>query len=233
MTGKERLDLEIMYMDKYMDLMDDGFLMDGEVVKQCHAPYPPYWFVTNKGRVFSVHKKKLQELKIHARKTGHANKSGERAGISWYVIYIDPDNNIQRHADIHRIVAEHFLEDEFPEIEGDRVVHHIKKRSTFREDEASECNCADNLQILPDSIHRALTHESSKTQAELDSESEERAKKSGCPCYELTQAQMQAILQQSLISSMSAFVIIKSNDDDVSQIKTAVYPVKNIIVTEE
>lgn len=233
MTGKERSDLETMYMDKYMDLMDDSILMDGEVVKQCHAPYPPYWFVTNKGRVFSVHKKKLQELKIHARKTGHANKSGERAGISWYVIYIDPDNNIQRHADIHRIVAEHFLEDEFPEIEGDRVVHHIKKRSTFREDEASECNCADNLQILPDSIHRALTHESSKTQAELDVESEERAKKSGCPEHELTQAQLQVMLMDNVLNSSDTILLITSLDDDVSQIKAAAYPVKNIIIEQE
>ena len=48
------------YAEKFEKL--NYIFQDGEVIKQCIAPYPCYWFVSNCGYVLSLHGKKVKKL---------------------------------------------------------------------------------------------------------------------------------------------------------------------------
>lgn len=224
------------YREKFYNLLAKTYYIpaEDEEFKQCDYPHPPYWFISNRGYLMSVYKKKIKIVKPIFDKTGAANKSGERNGKSWrYGTRYKKDATAPLNRwDMAKMMMQYFGENKFDSQE-ETEIHHIKKRNSFDEEEAHICNRADNLQILPKSVHKELTHYASKTQAELDAESEERAKKLGCPVYELTQAQLQVMLIDNVLNSSNTIVLITSNDDDVSQIKAAAYPVKNIIIEQE
>lgn len=147
------------YAAKFKKLMENFnyILQDGEVIVQCKPPYRPYWFVSNKGYIFSVYTNSIRILKLIYSKTGKKNKDGNRNGQSWRVASVKGiKHNIDRF-DIAKIVTEHFLECEFDTDEKTEI-HHKQKRNSFTPEEGHLCNSADNLQILPKSIHKELTH---------------------------------------------------------------------------
>lgn len=139
------------YQEKFNQLY---IPQDDELVTQCHDPYPPFWFISNKGRVYSVAHNGLQIVKAYPTNEGQNKK------LIWQYKYIDR-NGKTRHAKQHQLVAEHFKEDEFandPRYDDiPREVHHIRKTANFSPDEAESCNNADNLQILPRNVHKQAT----------------------------------------------------------------------------
>lgn len=63
---------------------------------------------------------------------------------------------------MHRLVAKYFCKNKFEgyaEVAGEPLeVHHILPESTFAEDEPFKANRSDNLQILPKSVHKDVSH---------------------------------------------------------------------------
>lgn len=131
---------------------------DDELVTQCHDPYPGYWFVSNKGRLFSVAHNALKIVRQYPEIS-----SGT---LRWNYKYIDANGKAQ-HIRTHQLIAEHFKDDAFrnyTEYEGmPREVHHINKTTNYAPDQAESCNRADNLQILPSTLHKQLTAYSNRT----------------------------------------------------------------------
>ena len=145
----------------YQEKFDSLYIpQDDELVTQCHDPYPPFWFVSNKGRVYSVAHNGLQIVKAYPTSEGHNKK------LIWQYKYID-SNGKTRHAKQHQLVAEHFKRDEFandPRYDGiPREVHHINKTANVSPDEGEICNHADNLQILPRNVHKQATAYGNRT----------------------------------------------------------------------
>lgn len=221
------------YAAKFKKLMENFnyISQDGEVIIQCKPPYRPYWFVSNKGYIFSVYTNSIRILKLIYSKTGKKNKDGNRNGQSWRVASVKGiKHNIDRF-DIAKIVTEHFLECEFDTDEKTEI-HHIQKRNSFTPEEGHLCNRADNLQILPKSIHKELTHYASKTNEEIDEELWQKIKKSGCPVYQFTEEQLEMILinaiRNSLANGVEPIMYTTTITNDVSEIKAEARPITSI-----
>lgn len=151
---------------------------DGEIIIQCHAPYPDYWFLSNMGYLLSCYKRGITIVKPNPKPTGKKNKDGSRSGRSWeYEYHVKGEKN-NRHIDMHKIMAEHFLLNEFETLE-DVDIHHIRPKNTFKENEPQFCNRVSNLQALPKSVHKDLTHKYGKTDEEYEEEARKRAEKAG------------------------------------------------------
>ena len=134
------------YKDKFDRLMAEKFdyiLQDGEQIVQCHEEYPPYWFISNKAYLFSVYRKKIKILKPFFDKTGYTNKDGERRGKTWRYSTMGADGKSNRFI-VARLVLEHFPNCEFESPEKFEA-HHIKKRTTFDENESTKCNRIDKI----------------------------------------------------------------------------------------
>ena len=55
-------------------------MQEGEQIVQCKEPYPAYWFMSNKGYLFSAYGNKIKVVKPNHRYTGTKNKDGSRTG---------------------------------------------------------------------------------------------------------------------------------------------------------
>lgn len=157
------------YQEKFNRLLEETNyqLQDGEEIRQCKDPYPAYWFVSNKGYLLSVAGKNIKIVKANYRKTGKSNKDGARSGGNWYYEYKIPGEKWNTKVTAHTLFAEHFLG---YERNKNLEVHHIKKSKSFSQEESEECNCVDNLQVLPKQIHQRATKIGSHTQDQLDDE---------------------------------------------------------------
>lgn len=225
------------YKEKFEKLMSkfNYVPQEGEVIVQCNEQYPPYWFISNKGYLFSAYYNDLKMIEPIFDRTGKANAAGERPGKQWrYSRRKESGSNLQRY-NMAQMIAEHFLESEFDSDE-ELETHHIKKRTTFQPEEAAQCNRAENLQLLPKSIHKQLTHYASKTSEQLDQEIADKVKAAGAPEYRLTQEQLQQILFNALQSCLGQGVqpITYSTSivDDVTQIEAEAHPIKNLIIVQ-
>ena len=58
-------------------------LQEGEQIVQCKEPYPAYWFVSNKGYLFSAYGSKIKVIKPNHRHTGIKNKDGRKLLHEW------------------------------------------------------------------------------------------------------------------------------------------------------
>lgn len=231
--GKHRVLTREEYAEKFDKLFSklNYVPQEAEKIVQCKEPYPSYWFVSNKGYVFSAYKNNIKILKPNFGCTGKANKEGKRAGKGWrYGTRIGGNKNLTRY-DMAKLMADHFIENEFRSDE-DIEIHHIRKKNNYSENEAQKCNSADNLQKLPKSIHKELTHYASKTQKELDQEVEKKIQKSGCPVYQFNQEQLQAIflnaLQSCLEQGVQPVIYTTTINDDVSKIEAEAHPISRV-----
>lgn len=203
------------YQKKFAEQMERFCYIrqEGEQIVQCKAPYPPFWFVSNIGYLFSAHKNRVKILKPNYRKTGKKNKNGERAGQDWYYEYREPGRKYNAHVNMHKIIADHFVE---PVIDGENMeVHHIKKRNQFEPEQAKDCNCAENLQKLPGKVHELATYYGSKSDQQIDADTMEKAK--NVPHYELTEEQMIRFVMQAMqqaIDAGEAALVIETNGAD-------------------
>ena len=220
------------YSDKFDKQMErfNYIKQPGEVILQCSAPYPDYWFLSNKGYLFSAYFDDARILKPHFRETGVKNKDGKRTGQDWYYEYKVEGEKNNRHISMHKLMAGMFVEDQFISDEK-RDTHHIQKRTSFEENQPQFCNRAENLQRIPTSIHVQATYYGSKTMEELDKETQKKIEESGCPQFFFNQQQLLKTLESALKSSMAAgvqpYIIMTTVEDDVSKIKVDVQPVKS------
>ena len=100
-------------------------MQDGEQIVQCKAPYPEYWFISNKGYLLSAYADKLRILKANHRYIGTMNKNGVRTGQDWYYEHRIEGEINNKHVLMHKIMNEHFGKNEFDSEETE--VHHIRK----------------------------------------------------------------------------------------------------------
>ena len=153
-------------------------MQDGEQIVQCKAPYPAYWFISNKGYMFSVYFDKIRITKPNHRYMGLKNKDGIRTNQDWYYEYKVDGEKHNKHVVMHKIMAEHFLNNVFGAEKNE--IHHIRKKLRYKPNDGKICNSADNLQLLPCGVHKTLTRYAGKTSAEHDKEFEQKMKDSFC-----------------------------------------------------
>ena len=218
------------YREKFNEQMNkfNYILQDGEKIVQCKAPYPDYWFISNKGYLFSAYSDKIRILKPNHRYTGAKNKSGIRPGQDWYYEYIVKGEKYNRHVTMYRVISDHFLKNEFDSANNE--IHHIRKKTLYKPNEGNVCNRVENLQLLPREIHKELTYYANKTSVEHDRELEKKIREADCPSYQLTQEQFEALikwnLQNCAAMGMIPVVYMTSITDDVSEIEAEAHPVK-------
>lgn len=227
--GKHKVLTREEYAEKFNEQMNryNYIPQAGEHIKQCEAPYPDYWFASDKGYVFTAYYKDVKILNDNPTEQGLKNKSGVRAGKKWRY------SNEGKDVPTWKVIADTFCENEFTGYENESEhIHHIQKRQTFEPNEGKLCNRAENLQKLPTPIHRELNHYHSKTMKELDEETQEKIIKSGCPVYGFTEEGLEQFLIQAIRSSLAngvePIIYTTTITDDVSQIKAEAHPVKSI-----
>lgn len=136
--------------DEYQKIFESLYIpQDDENVKQCKYPYPPYWFVSTKGRVYSVVSGKLEKLKAFCSNEKSKNKK------VWSYKYTSQKDGKQKNVKLHRLMAEHFIFRS--DKDNEKEVHHIERTINFDNDESESCNSIDNLQALPAKNHQELT----------------------------------------------------------------------------
>ena len=120
-------------------------MQEGEQIVQCKEPYPAYWFMSNKGYLFSAYGNKIKVVKPNHRYTGTKNKDGSRTGQDWYYEYKVKGQKHNKHVSMYRVMSDCFLENEFGS--DDNEIHHIRKKNQYKPSEGKECNRADNFQL--------------------------------------------------------------------------------------
>lgn len=215
------------YSKKFDDLMENTFnyvMQEGEQIVQCKEPYPAYWFVSNKGYLFSAYGNKIKVVKPNHRYTGTKNKEGIRTSQDWYYEYRIKGQKHCKHITMHRIMSDCFLKSEFGSENNEKnEIHHIRKKNQYKQSEARECNRADNLQLLPRDVHKNLTYYASKTDADHNKEMEEKIKNADCPSFQFSQEQFQMLLMAALydcnVSGGKAIMYTTTITDNVEDIE--------------
>ena len=189
------------YKKKFDDLRQHTYNFipqEDEIFKQCDGiTEPSYWFISNHGRLFSVYYKNepLKQISVNYTKSGTERKQHDWSYVTQY-------KGKQREPRLHRLVAKYFLKNEFDgyaEVEGEPLeVHHILPESTFAEDEPFKANRSDNLQILPKSVHRDVSH--------IDRFEKKISEQDTIPVYLITPQLIQAI-QKHIEDGKLAYIV--------------------------
>jgi hypothetical protein len=233
MTKKKNL-TRTEYAEKFKEQMSrfNYIPQEGEVIIQCKESYPPYWFISNKGYLFTAYYNDIKIMTPNYDETGKANSEGKRAGRDWrYGTRIGGNKNLTRY-NMARMMLDHFGKCEF-ETDEKIVAHHIDKRNNFQSNEAQRCNRADNLQLLPESVHKELTKYASKITDELDKEVEKKVKKSGCPQYYTND--LMSLIEPPLKESQELGIgaVFVMDESDPNNIKAKAYPITAIQFIED
>lgn len=182
---------------------------DGEQIIQCNDNYPPYWFVGNKGYVFSFYGKTVKILKPY-----YNPKTKQLS-------YRNAQN--MKSVSMPKLIAEHFVINEFPESKEPIETHHIRKRANYDGTQGQLCNQTDNLQQLPRTIHKRLTHYSNRTGEKIDKALFEKVEKAECPVIQLPQKELQdtvlTLIQQLFQENQQMQPIVYSTTLDNDPVK--------------
>ena len=147
MPEKERKTLDAIYDgygERFEKLLKDKMIdyEKDECFRQCSIPYyVPYWFISNKGNVWSLSGAKPRKLKPFAK--GNSDGRLERFKLR------TPYGNVF----LHQLVANHFCGDDFIKFAPNEPIeiHHV-------EPTAEDRDSADKLRKLPRSIHKMATY---------------------------------------------------------------------------
>ena len=201
---------------------------DEEII-QCREGYPPYWFVSNQGYLLTAYYKEPRVVKPNFDATGKANNDGKRAGRGWR--YATRYHGKFERYDMGRLMLDHFGNCEF-DTDEKLVCHHIDKRNNYDPNDANRCNRADNLQLLPDDVHKTLTKYASKTSDQFDVELMDKIAESGCPILQFTGEQLERMvinaIKDCLAQGGHPVVYSTTIIDDVSKIKAEAHPVTSV-----
>lgn len=141
------------YQAKFLKLLEKKenkqLFRAGEEIKQCMYPYPQYWFITSKSKLYSVYGSDIKLIKPSWYKT----KNKDHYNIWNYHYMLDGKLHTVR---MHVILAQHFLLS--PEILSMHLdleyhVHHIIPTKYFSKDEPYKCNALSNLQVVSAQLH--------------------------------------------------------------------------------
>lgn len=200
-------------------------LEEGEEFRQCKEPYPPYWFVSNQGYVLSVYRNKIKRITHSIKRTGKKGKNGERPRRDWFYRY--SVNGKKANVTEHKLVADHFLENEFT---GDTSgeIHHICPQSSFADNEGMKCNRVDNLQKLPPDVHSVVTRLSRKTPEQIEEAWDRKAKKDNAKIIELPGEQVAGMLVGMVNcfvqQGCQAMIVIEGKNEQ----EMSAYPIKGM-----
>lgn len=217
------------YREKFNEQMQvfNYIMQEGEQIVQCIAPYPEYWFISNKGYLFSAYTSKIKVIKPNHRYTGTMNKDGVRTGQDWYYEHT-VEGEYNKHIPMHKIMSEHFGKNEFGSEETE--IHHIKKNLLYKPNDGNVCNRAENLQLLPKKIHKELTRYASKTNAEMDEALQKKIREAECPSYMLTQEMFEALIkwniQKCISNGLVPVMYTTSITDNAAEIEAKAQPLK-------
>lgn len=222
------------YFNKFNRMMEEMnyIAQEGEQIVQCREPHPAYWFISNKGRLFSVYGNSLRVVTPNFDRSGKKNKNGERNGRQWRygTHYNRTAGEPNQKYEMSRLIAEYFPQNIFNSDEP-MEVHHIRKRSNFSKDEASACNNIDNLQTLPQSVHKQLTYFAGRTQEELEADVQRKVEAAKAPTFFVTQEQLLSLLEEALKQSLERgeqpVMYLTSLSNDISQIEAEAKPIKD------
>lgn len=142
--------------------------LPNEQIVQANERYPPYWFITSRGRVISLLRDKPKILKPGFNRCGSRNKSGERYNPDWthrfkpfLPVYSEEQVNSGKRITVRlgKLVAEHFSRVcDSPEYEGEPWdLHHCEAKKNFAPDQGAECNRAENLRWVRKPVHKGIT----------------------------------------------------------------------------
>ena len=136
------------------DMRGDGkeYLID-----ELDEKYPPFWFMTSHGRVFSVEEEDKMKQLLPLPNPGCKGKR------RWEYQYYK--NGKRKHAFIHQMVAEHCCENPYAK-DVKVVVHHITPTNKFSWEDCFLANQACNLQWIPKSPHKEITYKFSVKEPE-------------------------------------------------------------------
>lgn len=205
------------YKEKFEKQMERFYyiLQDGERIVQCRDPYPPFWFISNKGYLFTAYYKDAKILNNNPTVNGLKDADGNYTGRKWHYLYGD-----KKDVQMQKLIAEHFLTCEFDNEENEKIeIHHIRKQKAFADDEGHLCNRADNLQLLPKSVHDNVSKYGSKTLDQIDEETEKKVLESGCPIYGMTEQQLEQFVINAIKSVPYVVVYTRNTTDDIGEIK--------------
>lgn len=141
------------WMEKFKEIMGKCYyvpqFIDGELerIAQCRDPYPPYWFISNMGYLFSIADGTLKIKKP-------TYESYLKSRSQWTYDY--RKDSKYKMVRMQVLIAEHF----FPEYDRqnkDQEIHHIRKSRLFNKNEPQFCNRITNLQILDHDMHKEIT----------------------------------------------------------------------------
>lgn len=119
-----------------------------EKITQCKEPYPEYWYVTDRARVFSIWNNKIKQLKPYA----DPNTGKKRDQLVWTYHYRN------RKITSDKICWDHFGEPEWDDWDGKLDLHHIFAMKNFDEGDCFEASRIENIQAIPrDPIHQFAT----------------------------------------------------------------------------
>lgn len=194
------------YKQKFNEQFNKYYqLEDGEQVQQCKEPYPPYWFISSKGRLFSVARNNIKQLKVN-----HSwSSTGQRH--KWHFNYLK--NGKRKIIEQQRLVAEHFLSK--PQTDEKLEIHHKKKIDSFSTDEPYNANNKDNLQYVTKSEHEILTRISRTPLEKQDNEFVKSVFGSDLVLTVKNTMTMEEV--QELINHLSAMSYIQNLTDDMKK----------------
>ena len=137
------------YKKKFDDLRQYTYNFipqEDEIFKQCNGiTEPPYWFISNYGRLFSVYYKNepLKQIRVNYTKSGTERKQHDWSYVTQY-------KGKQREPRLHRLVAKYFCKNEFDgyaEVAGEPLEGyitfypkaHLQKMNHSRQTEVKTC----------------------------------------------------------------------------------------------
>ena len=137
------------YYDQFCRLMNrlNYIPEEGEVIVQANKNYPQYWFISNKGRVFTVSRNCKNILKPYCGRVGRNRKRKQ-----WTL-----HRTQKKIVPIHRLVLEHFCPDEIERIVSQGKEwdgHHVIPVTRFSKDQPQFANRLSNLQVVEAERHK-------------------------------------------------------------------------------
>ena len=145
---------------KYKELRaeTDIKLEPDEKIKQCKKPYPAYWWITNRGRLFSIWNNRIEQLKPEVNYCGK-----KRDHLVWRYNYKG-----NRHVPVDKLVFDHFGKSEWDDYDGNLDLHHIFGMKHWNEDDCFEASRIENIQAIPrEKVHPFATELDNKTELEV------------------------------------------------------------------
>lgn len=198
------------WMEKFKEIMGKCYyvpqFIDGELerIAQCRDPYPPYWFISNMGYLFSI-----ADGTLKIKKPTYEPYLKDRS--QWTYDYYGNGKHIM--VRMQFLIAEHF----FPEYDRNnknQEIHHIRKSRLFKKNQPQLCNRVTNLQILDRDMHKKITAYGRRDLDKYKQTIIKKAQKDNAIVLSLPQDTLMQIAENILHQSEGYCLMIRTDDGD-------------------